>query len=114
MKSQIGVFVLDTTTGKPAEGVPVRLLQPNGEGSWACLAEDVTNAEGTVEALLPVGEVLAPGNYRLVYETGPYFQARQVRSLYPRVSVDFTVDSAARYVLPLLLSPQGYTTYRGS
>ena len=114
MKSQVGVFVLDTMTGKPAAGVPVRLLRPDGKGGWARRAEGVTNAEGTVETLLPVGDTLDLGAYRLVYVTEPYFETQGVRGLFPRVCIDFAVTDQARYVLPLLLSPHGYTTYRGS
>lgn len=112
--SQIGVFVLDTTTGKPAAGVPVRLQRARRAGDWADLADGVTDAEGCIPSLLPESEILPAGDYRLLYDTRRYFETQGVRSLYPRICIEVTIDRSERYVLPLLLSPHGYSTYRGS
>jgi len=94
--------VLDTTTGRPAAGVAV-LLDERELGS--------TDADGR---LRPTGH-LGPGRHRLTFGTGDYFGARGVAAFYPEVTIAFTVtDPAEHYHVPLLLSPFGYSTYRGS
>ena len=76
----------------------------------------VTDADGRVPALLPPAATpAAAGGYRLTFDVGEYFRSRGVESFYARVSIDFVVrDTAAHYHVPLLLSPYGYSTYRGS
>jgi len=74
-----------------------------------------TDADGRVANLLPAGSDLEPANYRLTFDVSPYFRAQKVASFYSEVSILFAVrDTAQRYHIPLLLSPYGYTTYRGS
>jgi len=104
----LSTHVLDTATGRPAAGVAVVLRDGAGE----VLAEAVTDADGRVR---PLGGVLVPGDYRLAFATGDYFAGQGTSAFHPRVGVDFTVTAdGEHYHVPLLLSPFGYTTYRGS
>jgi 5-hydroxyisourate hydrolase len=112
--SEISTHVLDISAGKPAAGVPVTLeVEANG-GRWKELSRGQTDADGRLRfATSP--ESVAEGIYRLTFETRAYFQARKIEGLYPQVCVVFQVRNAKeRYHIPLLLSPYGYSTYRGS
>lgn len=112
--SEISTHVLDISAGKPAAGVPVMLEVEIRGGEWKELARGETNADGRVRQL-GTPEPLSEGIYRITFETGVYFQARKMEGLYPRVSIVFQVRSTKeRYHIPLLLSPYGYSTYRGS
>ncbi|HEX5996481.1 MAG TPA: hydroxyisourate hydrolase [Jiangellales bacterium] len=105
----VTTHVLDTARGRPAAGVAVRLEGPDG----GLLAEAVTDEDGRVGALGP--DELPPGSYRLVFQTGAYFASLAQQSFYPRVSVEFEIaEPGAHYHVPLLVSPYGFTTYRGS
>lgn len=111
--SGITTHVLDTAAGRPAENVAVR-LERQGESGWDELADRRTDADGRVADLLP-GDELEAGRYRIRFEVGPYFGARGIDYFYPYAEIVFTVREAdAHYHVPLLLSPFGYTTYRGS
>jgi 5-hydroxyisourate hydrolase len=106
--------VLDTTHGRPAAGVALRLIR---EG--AVLVETRTNADGRCDAPLLTDATIAVGAYRLEFEVGAYFRAAGVTLPEPAfletVAIDFGVaDTAAHYHVPLLVSPFGYSTYRGS
>ena len=108
--SAITTHVLDTSRGRPAAGVPVRLEHAGG-----ILGSGFTDADGRVRDLLPPDAPLAAGVYRLVFDTGAYFRELAVEAFYPHVSIDFQVrDGGQHYHVPLLLSPFGYQTYRGS
>ena len=113
--SAITTHVLDTSRGRPAGGVPVTLEVQMAEGGWAPLGRGVTDADGRARDLLSQGHVLSEGVYRLTFDTGTYFAAQGVQSFYLSVVIDFTVrDAGQHYHVPLLLSPYGYSTYRGS
>jgi 5-hydroxyisourate hydrolase len=111
----ISTHVLDTALGRPAAGVPV-VLERLTEGDRAIVVSSaVTDADGRVRELIPSGTPLAAGTYRLIFETGVYFNAAGVEVFYPHVPVVFTVhDAKQHHHVPLLLSPYGYSTYRGS
>lgn len=112
--SQITTHVLDTSTGKPAVGVSVVLEIEESHNEWKELGRGVTNSDGRLRELATPGS-LKVGTYRLTFDTGAYFAARKVEAMYPRVRVIFTVQrSTEHYHMPLLLSPYGYSTYRGS
>lgn len=108
--SAITTHVLDTARGRPAAGVAVRL-----EREGRLLGEGATDEDGRLRALLPPGVPLEPGAYRLTFGTGAYFRAQGIDAFYPRVQIDFEVrDGGQHHHVPLLLSPFGYSTYRGS
>ena len=111
--SQITTHVLDTSLGRPAAGVPVT-LEIQKAGGWKEISRGATDADGRLRHLLEPG-TLAKGTYRLTFETHAYFQARKIRALYPQITIAFEVqDTTEHYHIPLLLSPYGYSTYRGS
>jgi len=113
--SGITTHVLDTARGRPAAGVAVRLETRVAGGGWQALGRGVTDEDGRLRDLLPPAHPLVEGSYRLTFDVAPYFAASDVQGFYPEVSVTFDVrDPAAHYHVPLLLSPYGYTTYRGS
>jgi 5-hydroxyisourate hydrolase len=111
----LSTHVLDTAVGRPAAGVAVRLEVADDVGAWRELRRASTNEDGRVAPLLPDGVPLAATTYRLTFETAAYFTARGATCFYPHVAVVFTVrDAAQHHHVPLLLSPFGYSTYRGS
>jgi 5-hydroxyisourate hydrolase len=111
---RISTHVLDIARGKPAAGVGVRLERQEPSGDWLLLNHAPTGQDGRCAQLLSDGELL-PGLHRLVFDTGAYFRAANVESIYPLVAVTFEVRANdSEFHIPLLLSPNGYTTYRGS
>ncbi len=111
--SAITTHVLDVARGRPAAGVPITLARLEG-AAWTPLGQGATDADGRLRSLLADG-ALATGTYRIVFDTASYFRAQDVEGFYPEVSVVFAVtDAAAHFHVPLLLSPYGYSTYRGS
>ncbi len=112
--SRITTHVLDTALGRPAAGVKVRLERVDARGVEV-LGQGATDDDGRLRDLAPAGPALVPGRYRLTFDTGAYFSAQQLDGFYPQVSIDFEVrDGLEHYHVPLLLSPFGYSTYRGS
>ena len=106
--------VLDTTLGRPAAGVALRLMQ-GGE----VLVATTTNADGRCDAPLLGGEAFRPGAYRLEFDVGAYYRGLGVTLPEPAfldtVAIEFGIaDVGAHYHVPLLVSPFGYSTYRGS
>jgi 5-hydroxyisourate hydrolase len=112
--SAITTHVLDTSRGCPAAGVEVELEQLDARDSWTPIARGVTDADGRLRTLVPAGVRPVPGTYRLVFATAGYFGADGRDSFFPRVVVIFKVGDAPHYHVPLLLSPFGYSTYRGT
>lgn len=113
--SGITTHVLDTAAGRPARGVPVRLEVRSPDRGWVTLAERTTDADGRVRDLIAEGAKLDAGTYRLTFGTGAYFTAQGQSGFFPEASVVFEVrDPAQHHHVPLLLSPFGYSTYRGS
>ncbi len=113
-RSPITTHVLDTSLGKPAEAVAVVLLKAETGGAYREIGRGRTDADGRLQSLLPPGP-LERGRYRLDFAVGDYFAAQDRATLYPEVSVVFEVEPAAgHFHIPLLLSPFGYSTYRGS
>jgi len=112
--SQITTHVLDTSLGQPAAGVGVTLEIDKPGGKWAEISRGATDADGRLRHLLAPGALVA-GVYRLTFDTKTYFEGRKAKSFYPFVSIVFEIhDAGAHYHVPLLLSPYGYSTYRGS
>ena len=110
--STVTTHVLDTARGAPAVGVPVRLERVSGPGPEE-IGRASTDADGRVSDLGP--QRLPAGTYRLVFDTAGYFARQRTAGFFPEVAVTFTVDGEGQhYHVPLLLSPFGYATYRGS
>lgn len=110
--SQITTHILDTTLGKPATGVTIVLFAQESE--WTEIAKGVTNKDGRIADILPAGEVLPAGIYKMKFLTQDYFKKNSVEPFYPFIEIVFSISSAEHYHIPLLLNPFGYTTYRGS
>jgi 5-hydroxyisourate hydrolase len=103
---RLSTHILDTSRGKPAGGVPVQLYQAD-----RLISSHTTDADGRCQNLLAEGTSLDPGVYRIVFEVTAHFPD----GLYPEIAISFKVsEGAAHYHIPLLISPFGYTTYRGS
>lgn len=110
----ITTHVLDTSIGQPAVGVPVVLERREGDSVWVVVGRGQTDADGRIRGFSD-NAAQGAGVYRLVFETGAYFRARRADAFFPFVSIVFDVANAsAHYHVPLLLSPFGYSTYRGS
>ena len=87
----------------------------NGSGNWLAVAAARTDQDGRCGQLLPNDKTFGTGAYRLIFDTGAYFAAQGIDGLYPVVEITFQVrDGESHFHIPLLLSPNGYTTYRGS
>ncbi|MGO8986075.1 MAG: hydroxyisourate hydrolase [Terriglobales bacterium] len=113
--TRISTHVLDTARGKPAKDVPVRFERRDPSGNWRLVAAARTDQDGRCAQLLPEKEPLTPGLYRLGFETATYFDATKFDGFYPLIEITFYVrDGEKHFHIPLLLSPNGYTTYRGS
>ncbi len=112
-KSPITTHVLDTSLGCPAKGIAVRLDFYNGI-DFQAIATGNTDDDGRIIDLLKVGD-MKPGHYRIHFDTKSYFATTKRDAFFPAVTIDFEVANATQhYHVPLLLSPFGYSTYRGS
>ncbi|KAJ3516082.1 hypothetical protein NLJ89_g1343 [Agrocybe chaxingu] len=129
-KSPITCHVLDASTGKPAEGVLIRLQQyehseDNGADIFHPLAKGVTNADGRCLDLLPPAgseeakkektDLVVGQTYKVVFKTKEYFERTNRKSFYPWVEITFVIENPEEHHhIPLLISPYSFTTYRGS
>jgi 5-hydroxyisourate hydrolase len=111
--SQITTHILDTTKGKPAQGVTIILYQDQNN-KWSELARGITNADGRIPDLLKKDILLQHGSYKMKFEVKEYFSKDRVAAFYPYVEIIFDISSNEHYHIPLLLNPFGYSTYRGS
>lgn len=112
--SPITTHVLDTALGRPAAGIAVELETHNETAQWDCIATGETDDDGRIMDLLAPGS-LQTGRYRLTFATGDYFRQHAIEGFYPVVQIEFEIrESDQHYHVPLLLSPFGYSTYRGS
>jgi 5-hydroxyisourate hydrolase len=110
----LSTHVLDTSRGRPASGIHV-LLEVRTEKDWREVGRAMTDGDGRVRQLLPMGSALTTGIYRLTFEIDTYFRTQGIQGFYPEASIVFHVrDANQHYHVPLLLSPFGYSTYRGS
>ncbi|CAM9337920.1 unnamed protein product [Ectocarpus sp. 13 AM-2016] len=115
----ITAHALDTSTGKPACGLPLKLEQKSGGGRgggyWLLLGSCETNEDGRAPRLLDAGHKLSKATYRVTFDTEAYFETAGSRCFYPEVAVVFRVEEPEEHFhIPLLISPFGYSTYRGS
>ncbi len=110
----LSTHVLDTARGRPASGVAIALERRTAAG-WQPAGDGTTNEDGRVKSLLPEGEALTAGQYRVTFAVAEYFARLGQPSFFPSVTIDFTVTAPdEHHHVPLLLSPFGYSTYRGS
>lgn len=114
MSGKLSTHVLDLTRGRPAEGMRVELWRLDGKHTL--LKAMTTNADGRTDALLLTGMEMERGTYELVFFVKDYFVTHRADSPFlDRVPVRFAIaDAAANYHVPLLVTPWGYNTYRGS
>ncbi|MDZ7851183.1 MAG: hydroxyisourate hydrolase [Halomonas sp.] len=110
--------VLDTAQGRPGHGIRIEVFRIEGENRTR-LKEAVTNDDGRCDAPLLEGDGFQTGEYELVFHAGDYLRARGIEAEEPRfldvIPLRFGVaDAGQHYHVPLLLSPYGYSTYRGS
>jgi 5-hydroxyisourate hydrolase len=109
----ITTHVLDLASGKPGRGIAIELERAE-HGVWHLIGGGVTDDDGRLRTLTPTGPV-AEGTYRIRFQVGAYFAARQQDAFFPLVEIQFHVgDGTQHYHVPLLLSPFGFSTYRGS
>jgi 5-hydroxyisourate hydrolase len=111
----VTTHVLDLVAGSPAIGMTVALEERDAGGGWTRLGQGTTDLDGRLAGLLPPERHLRAGVHRLLFDTGAWFADRGLAGFYPEVSVVFEVaDPTQHYHVPLLLSPYGFSTYRGS
>ena len=114
-ESRISTHVLDIAQGRPAQGIPVTLEGQGLAGIWKLLGKSRTDADGRSNDLYPAKQRLQPGVYRLTFNVSTYFRPQHVTTFDPEVVVLFSLrDVTQPHHIPLLLSPFGYSTYRGS
>jgi len=110
----ISTHILDTAMGRPAAHVGVT-LERESKGIWVALQTAMTDGDGRCKQLLAEAQEFVAGTYRIRFATGAYYAVQELAGLYPYVDVTFVVtDAAQHYHIPLLLTANGYTTYRGS
>ncbi|MEJ7769664.1 MAG: hydroxyisourate hydrolase [Chitinophagaceae bacterium] len=111
--SQITAHILDTTRGRPVAGVQASLLKQQ-ENEWKLTASGTTDNNGRIANFLPHDSILDNGIYKIKFFTREYFTELSMPAFYPYIEVVFEISSTEHYHIPLLVSPFGYTTYRGS
>ncbi len=110
----ISTHVLDTARGMPARGIRVTLQRSAGANAWDDLAMGSTNTDGRIPDFVPKDVTLTEGIYRMRFDVSAYFSEHKTNSFYPYIEVVFELSGDGHYHVPLLLSPWGYSTYRGS
>lgn len=115
---KLSTHVLDTVSGRPAQGITIELYRIEGDKK-SLLKTETSNADGRTDALLLDADSIEPGTYELVFHVADYFTGQGVSLPQPpfldRVPLRFGIaDSGQNYHVPLLMSPWSYSTYRGS
>ena len=111
--SQVTTHILDTTRGLPAAGVTISMYEKTGM-EWIEVASGITDHDGRIKDLLKPDVLLPLGTYKMHFGTREYFKVHGLEAFYPCVEIIFDIRSKEHYHIPLLLSPFGYSTYRGS
>ncbi len=113
-KNPLSVHVLNLQTGSPTAGIEVELDQKQNN-NWVKLASGKTDSNGRISALFPADTTVTAGSYRVVFKTGDYYKTNNQKTFFPEIPVEFNMESnGEHYHIPLLLSPFGYSTYRGN
>ncbi|KAJ8708514.1 hypothetical protein PYW07_010639 [Mythimna separata] len=108
----LSTHVLDTSTGSPAAGVFVELYKKK-DNNWTLWHGTMTNNDGRIQFPFS-NDSMAAGTYKLLFKIGDYYKMFDKETIYPTVEITFNTKDGQHYHIPLLLSPYGYTTYRGS
>ena len=111
--SQLTTHILDTTRGKPAQGIPIVLYRQQDK-EWIEKAKGITNTEGRIVDFLSKDVLLDFGIYKLKFNTREYFDILAIETFYPYIEIVFEIKTNDHYHVPLLLNPFGFSTYRGS
>ena len=113
-QNPLSVHVLNLENGLPSAEVKVTLEEQNN-GKWTQIAEAKTNEQGRVTALFPENRSFNNKIYKVTFKTGDWFKQNKQTSFFPEVPVIFQTDGSVKhYHIPLLISPYGYSTYRGN
>lgn len=113
LSSHITTHALDTALGKPVYKLNI-ILKERKEKTWKPISVGVTNPDGRIADVLAPGYYLKPASYKMIFMTNDYFSNTNQDGFYPQISIQFEVTDKSHYHIPLLLSPYGYSTYRGS
>ena len=111
--SQVTTHILDTSAGLPAAKVVIRFFEMDN-GDAYMISQGLTNADGRIPDLLPPGRILKAGVYKMHFSTGEYFHRSAAETFFPFAEITFKISGPSHYHIPLLISPFGFTTYRGS
>ncbi len=110
----LSVHVLNLQDGLPSAGVNVK-LEKKIDNNWVQISEGVTNAQGRIPALYPSESIMEKGSYRVTFQTEEWFSKHKTSTFFPEIPVIFKADgSVPHYHIPLLLSPYGFSSYRGN
>lgn len=110
----LSVHVLNLQDGLPSAGVNVT-LEKKVDNKWVQISEGVTNEQGRIPALYPSESTMEKGNYRVTFQTEEWFNKHKTSTFFPEIPVIFKTDgSVPHYHIPLLLSPYGFSSYRGN
>lgn len=110
----LSVHVLNLQDGLPSAGVTVS-LEKQVDDKWVSLNKGVTNEQGRITALYPSESTMEKGNYRVTFQTGEWFNQHKISTFFPEIPVIFKADgSVPHYHIPLLVSPYGFSSYRGN
>ena len=113
-QNPLSVHVLNLENGLPSQKVMVT-LEEQKNGKWVKISEGLTDEQGRISALYPEGKKLEKNTYKVTFKTGDWYKKNKQDSFFPEVPVIFNVDGKlSHYHIPLLMSPYGYSTYRGS
>ncbi len=113
LSSHITTHALDTSIGVPASNMMI-VLKGLRNNEWKPISVGITNSDGRIGDVLPAGKFLNPGNYKMTFDTDAYYKSNNQKGFYPGVTIQFEVFDASHYHIPLLITPFGYSTYRGS
>ncbi|EOR06582.1 hydroxyisourate hydrolase [Acinetobacter tandoii] len=113
-QNPLSVHVLNLDNGLPSANVKV-VLETQQNNQWVEINSGTTNEQGRITELYPKDTALQKGIYKVTFKTGDWFRQQNQRSFFPEVPVVFVIDgSLDHYHIPLLISPYGYSTYRGN
>ena len=113
VKYQLSTHILDVNAGKPIEGVEVQLFEYSEDGLWSFVDKSVTDKNGRIADFLPETKDNL-GVYKLKFATSEYFEKQNIESIYPFVEIVFSIKDMGHYHIPLAMSANGYSTYRGN